>query len=575
MDRYGFTPLRMVLPYWPSDLFGEPDSIDEIGLKEYDVQEGDDTLGVTGKLIWFRDISIEVPGIEGLSIVLMNEAEYTIVPFEADILPSFSLRLPDLNVTLQFISDFLQPVRDENGSWVPIISATGQPAPVEVTFNAVGVQVDRDGDFELLMPAGAPQASLGAVQLGSTGLVLEIQGITPYFSRKQEPPSGAAPGFRGIAIDSVTLHFPRDLDIPLDQIDIEGLVIGSGGFSGTIRGTGATTYDPASGSFSGSGAGSIFGIPFAVRELSLEFAQNSLIGSRIEGTLVLPFFDQPVSCEVQLTNDGDFTVGISTDQTLPPGVPTPTSTDDGLFVFTKQDILELKLKTIAFEKKGGVFSIQMGGAITPLFGRLSWPSFEVEALTIDSRGKVSIAGGWIDLPQKKTLDFHGFALEISKLGFGTEDDGTRWIGFSGGLKLCEGLPMSGAVEGLRVNWKGSDVWLEFSGAEVAFEIPDAIEFKGRVAFIEDPKDPDPSLPKTRGFKGGGKLKVIPTGLEIDAQLVIGKNDADPSYTFFYIFVDTQLPAGIPLGNSGVAFYGFGGLFGYNMVPKRRSDQPWF
>src|SRR5690349_7135933 len=99
--------------------------------------------------------------------------------------------------------------------------------------------------------------------------------------------------------------------------------------------------------------------------------------------------------------------------------------------------------------------------------------------------------------------------------------------------------MSGSVEGLRINWRGSDVWLEFKGADLAFTVPDALAFEGHVSFIEDPPQPrDPSTPKTRGFRGGGKLNVIPAGIEIDADVIIGRNDQNPSYTFCYLYLST-------------------------------------
>jgi len=50
-------------------------------------------------------------------------------------------------------------------------------------------------------------------------------------------------------------------------------------------------------------------------------------------------------------------------------------------------------------------------------------------------GKITIDGGWIDLPQPITFDFYGFNLEVSEIGFGTENKESCWIKFSGALKL--------------------------------------------------------------------------------------------------------------------------------------------
>ena len=49
--------------------------------------------------------------------------------------------------------------------------------------------------------------------------------------------------------------------------------------------------------------------------------------------------------------------------------------------------------------------------------------------------EVTAEGGWVDLPRGHLLDLYGFQLDITKLGFGRADDGGRWIGLSGSVKL--------------------------------------------------------------------------------------------------------------------------------------------
>ena len=97
----------------------------------------------------------------------------------------------------------------------------------------------------------------------------------------------------------------------------------------------------------------------------------------------------------------------------------------------------------------------MSGSIRPLVGGIDWPGFRVEELSIDSEGNVHVDGGWIDLRDQYALNFYGFTLEISQFGLGTEEDGTRWIGVSGGLKLVDGLKAGASVKGLRISWGDS------------------------------------------------------------------------------------------------------------------------
>ena len=115
----------------------------------------------------------------------------------------------------------------------------------------------------------------------------------------------------------------------------------------------------------------------------------------------------------------------------------------------------MELDSIGFELKDGVFLAKLSGQITPLFGAdqgLNWPGFKVEELSIDSKGHVHLQGGWLALREQYNLDFHGFHVGITKLGFGKTEDGGKWVGFSGELKLVDGFTAGASVEGLRVTW---------------------------------------------------------------------------------------------------------------------------
>ena len=78
------------------------------------------------------------------------------------------------------------------------------------------------------------------------------------------------------------------------------------------------------------------------------------------------------------------------------------------------------------------------------------------------------------------LSLGGFQFEITRIGFGTTEAGQRWIGFSGGLKLVDGITAGASVEGLRVAWDPptGDVSLTLSGIGVEFEVPGTVYFKG-------------------------------------------------------------------------------------------------
>jgi hypothetical protein len=563
-------PLRQTLAYWPSHLFGEPAFLDEVGLRDYHVSEGPQQLGATGTVVWLRELAVDVPGVDGLSIAFLSDGRVTAVPFEIDILPELAVRLPDLRVTLRLRNKLLRPVRRVDGKWVPVLDQRGDPAPAELQVGKAGIGFSLDDGVELLMPAGAPQLELGPVAIGDTGVVVELHGLVPYLSSAQTPPAGAPPGFRGLAVQSLRLYLPPDLDVPLKPTDLtfSDLYLGTGGFSGTISGSWSNwKFDVNERTYSGDGSGTLFGIPVALKSLAFTFTQSVPTASKLTAEALLPFFDQPVGIDISIGVDGGLAVALSAVQ--PPGV----TVSSGLATFTKKDLLTARLDSLGFAVDAGVLTVRIGGQIKPLVGapQLDWPNFGVKSLSIDSAGNVRIDGGWLDLPRQFGLDFYGFRIEITKLGFGQTDDGGRWVGFSGGLKLVEGLPAGASVEGLRVIWyPDGRTALTLNGVGVEFEVPGALSFKGAIAY----------RPVAGGhrFDGAIKLRLVSLDLTIDAQLVVGISTDQATgrrYGFFAIYLACELPAGIPLFSTGLGLFGMAGLFALNMEPNRKPEEEWY
>ena len=566
MKPFGFAPLSRTLPYWPADIFGQPEFLDEVGVRDFEVQEADDQLAMTGTLIWVRELSFDLPMIKGFSVALLSGDGFTEVPFEVDVLPDFVLRIPDISVAFRIDANLLRPVKRENQQWVPITNDDGNPKPAELRFTGVGVQVDLAGDLELLMPAGAPVGSLGAVRIGNTGLVLELEGLAPYFSAKQTPPAGAPPGFRGVKIDSLKVYLPDDFNIPgiPDTLIAENLLLGTGGFSGTIGARWTSTF--ANGAYTGTGGGTLFGFPFGLKTLDVTLKQNIPTSFTIKGEMLLPFFERPIRIGVGIGSTGSFTISLD------------SGTTNGLYKLTKEGILEMQLDSIGFEVKDGLFVAKLSGQLTPLFGKekgFDWPSFKVEELSIDSKGHVRLEGGWLPLREQYELDFNGFKVGITRLGFGKTEDGGKWVGFSGTLKLVDGFTAGASVEGLRITWYEDgirDPKISFNGIGVEFEIPDVLRFKGDVAY----RELEVGGESVQRFEGDIKLKLLALKLEIDAKLVVGSaRGPQGKYNFFAIYLGAELPTGIPLGSTPLALYGVDGLFALQMAPGKRDDEEWY
>src|SRR5262245_66394010 len=121
MERLGFAPLSQVLPFWPSDILGQPEFLDEIGVRDFDVQEGDNLLIASGHLLWFREIAFDLPLLSGFSLALLNESGFTVVPFQIDVLPQVRLRIPEITITLRVETDLLRRVERVEEKWKPLL----------------------------------------------------------------------------------------------------------------------------------------------------------------------------------------------------------------------------------------------------------------------------------------------------------------------------------------------------------------------------------------------------------------------------------------------------------------------
>lgn len=453
----------------------------------------------------------------------------------------FDLVLLDAPVLLRVPSTILRPLKP--GSSEPDLEATS----LDIALGAVTLRIGtyQPVDLEFVGSPAVPEC-----MIGNTGVIISIGGIRWLTPGSDALPENTPLEFSGLYLEQVAIQLPEGLnDILPGDVTLEDFFIGSGGFCGQV--TGNWDVDPDN-PFDDE-SGDIFGFKFRLTSLGLEFKQNALLESSLAGFLKVPFFDEALEIEVGLTNDGDFSISFGS--------------DTGLLVLVKPGVISIEVSSLEFIKEGDEFLFKLGGKITPDIAGLGWPSFELESLSLSSDGRVKVEGGWITLPELKTLDFHGFKIEISQLGFGTDEDSGaeyNWIGFSGGIQIVSGLPLRGGVEGLKVMWHKvtNEPKLKIGGVSLAFEIEKVLTFDG-VAYFIDEADPERPDERIRGFKGGVAVGLIPlNGAGFEAQFIAGDNG---QYKFFYIFIDVSIPVGVPVLPPALGLYGLAGLFAYNMT----------
>ncbi|HEY0313202.1 MAG TPA: hypothetical protein VGC56_11985 [Allosphingosinicella sp.] len=540
---FAFAPLSKTLPSWPS-AFGEPGGLlDEIGVTGLESFSDETSLRFIGKLAWLEEIELKLPGLDAASIALLSAGSFTEVDFELQALPAFKLILPNLNATLRLRSPILRRVKLQSGKWNPDLDTGGAARPVEIGLNGVAASITGEGDISV--STAGMGLSLSSFEIGTTGLIVDATNAGLHLNAADPPPPGAQPGFKGVSIAQASLHLTASLagGAAPDTVTLTDVLIGSSGFSGRV----AATWAPNNQS-------KLFGMDCELIELAIDFRQNAPVGGGIKARIKLPFFDKPVDVEIGYTADGALTVGLG-------------AANGGLATLSIQNVLDLELDALKFTVDDGVLTVGLSGMIIPRLQALKVPPIRVDNLTIDSKGNVNLPGGWLELPSQYALDFHSFKISITKFGMGREPDGRKWIGFSGGIKLVDGLPAGVSVDGLRISCKEdwSDPKVSLQGVGVELEIKDVLYFKGAVAY----REPNPGESR---FDGSIKLELKSLKFKLDGEFVVGNTQ---TYRYMALYIGVDLPTGLPLLSTGLAVFGMEGLFALRMAPNKKPTEPWY
>lgn len=546
---------------WPSFLPQLPEGslLDHLWADALQVDADTNVVRASARLLLENEIVLSIPGLDAVAITIAASHGDTLLPVEVSVYPDFSVTLVKLPIALRLKTDLFLPAKLAAGA-----SASAPPQwvvdttvdHVDIQLAEVTISVNGDGDIAVDFEGAI---DLPPCMIGSSGAVIEAHDIGLHLSA-DNPPPGQPPGWRGVHLGTASLYLPGELSGSVGTLALTDAYIGNGGFTGSV----SATWTPSL-------SASLFGMAVTLARAEITFVQNTPENFELGGTATLPFFDQPVGVDLQVGIDGS--IGMKVSAVQPPGA----TTSNGLLQFTKPDVLTMQLDSLAFAFADNVFTASLSGTLKPLVGGLDWPAFGVKQLSIDSQGNVKVDGGWIDLRDAAALDFYGFQIEITKIGFGKTDDGGKWIGFSGALHLVDGFAAGASVEGLKVTWyeDGShDPKLTLEGVGVEFEAPNAVSFKGRVSFREFV---DASGASVRQFDGDIRLKLLSLGMEVDAVLVIGAAALPDgsSYPFFAIYLGVELPAGIPLWSTGLGLYGLAGLFALQMEPDKHTDEEWY
>jgi hypothetical protein len=583
MPAISYTPVTTVLPegIWPDDIAANDGAtfLDNFACLIFDERADDESYFAFLRAKVMAEARIDLPLLDGTALVFGRGDTDDTGRIDIDLTataqengpPILELRILTTALSLSVSRDVLIPVSvamvDGHLKVTQLPGNIGIPLPFALVVRFDGT----DWSFDFDVPAGgsATALNLPLCQIGDTGVLVEATDLELNFGGSGTRPLGAALGWRGVYLGNAKLYIPDLFD---GFFSTTGLGIGTGGFWGKLAANFALNYNAnATPKFTGDLVSPLFGMEGGLTQVGISFTQNVPTAFSVSGKLLLPFFDEPVEVEIGIAGNSGFTAKLT------------SAGPNGLYKLSKPDVLEIELDSIGFELKEGLFKAKLSGEITPLFGKnkgLKWPAFKVQELSIDSKGHVHLEGGWLDLPKQYGFNFHGFKVDITKFGMGRNEDGTKWIGFSGGVKLVDGLPVGGSVDGLRItadeHWTPDSARISFDGVGVELDAK-AFHFKGAVSYREF-KDRDGN--DVHRFDGDILLKLRSPELKIDGSLVVGSVAADkakgtPAYNFFAIYVGVDLPTGTPIGATGLALYGINGLLAIEMAPDKKADEAWY
>lgn len=502
--------------------------------------------------------------IDSIELLFGNEQEY--IDFEVII---------DSSNNLSFSKDFI--LRFKNSELFKVARFNSQTLKYEITPDNLNYDVDL-GNIALLLSninsislKSDIEINFPICFLANTGIIFEIKKVSIDNVNFNE---------FIISTEEARIILPEVFIIPNQtEILIKNAKISSTGFSGGCSVELPLSYHTTEKKFKyNDEETTIFGIPGGLKYVEIVLENNQPTTFKLEGQLLIPYFDTPVDVSFKIEENGDITTTIK-------------SISTGDIVLTKDELISLSIQSIEIKKEGTTGSFKISGSLQPLLHSsegMKWPKLDVKNLKLDSTGKFSIDEAWLDLKEMATLNLFGFHLELRKIGFGTLlESGIDkiWLDLSGGLKLIEQIPIGLDIEGFRIIWPqnlsiaspitassietiASQIDIKFKGVQFSLGVSGAVQLDGMIRFFKDAQ--------AVGFAGDMVLVIPPASITAEGGLLVGMNTEQPNpFPFFYVYFGLESAAGIPLGQSGLALKGAIGLFGINVAPNRIPPENWY
>jgi hypothetical protein len=477
--------------------------------------------------------------------------------------PKISASLDSLSLALAFPRTWLKPIDP----------ATNEPYTNEniksmLKFNVGSLHFSTENGLEF---KNENHLSFDKSEIGNTGLTLFFSNMKFDLSKTSNIPEATAAGysddFRGVFVESAEIGLPKkwfgDSGTALELVG-ENLLIGTGGFSGTIGLNASNTTD---GTLWKNLGGDGFRMGFT--SFDITFKQNTIISSNIRAKLEIPKFqnknNQPLQIDVigSFANNGDFNLTAA----MSPGLEAKIS-----------DFVNFKFNTFEIGRQGKNFYLGTScdvwfpdnSAINKIIGN---QKIVLPKVRIYSNGKFELVGGNAVIPTNINLTLGPINVAVTGINFGSYqrkvggvDRQYNYWGFDGAISINPlGIDVRG--DGVKyyytVDGAGDDdSFLHIQTIAVDLVIPGNVS-PDKAAVIINGMVSIPAPGVSPEYKGSIALKIPKVKIGAGAAMRLA-----PKRPAFIVDAIVDLPSPIPIGPVGI--YAFRAILGFRYVAEKEA-----
>ena len=321
------------------------------------------------------------------------------------------------------------------------------------------------------------------------------------------------------------------------------------------------------------------GFKIGFKQFHMLWQQNALIESSVKGSLYLPKFkkfvqdtdgswsfeqsDLYIGIEALFEQDGDFRI------VFDPGEA--EADQDDLVVGIDKAFL-IRITTLEVGKDDNRVYLQISGGLSFENNEKLHPllkgDFTVKKFRIYSDGSFELEGGSIPLLKSMELPLGPASITITAIHFGGHTQNGRqykYFGFDGGISINpggvdargEGVKYFFTVDDEETN-KGHDAFLQIEGIGINLIIPAAATPATATLLLEGFL----SL-KKEAYEGSISFEAPKARIAGGASMLY-----EPKHPAWLVDASLDLASPLPLGNTGLGFYGFRGLFGLRYLADK-------